>query len=96
MTFISVLLLVLLLPLPALSAPNNAQLNEKIRVLKYVQYNMGVARDKYLLEMVHGAFIVVGIGGKTSQDKVGAAPIACSVPRWGSAGATDASQYRAG
>lgn len=45
------------------------------------QYNMGIARDKYLLEMLHGAFIVVGIGGETSAVKVGEAPVACSKPR---------------
>ena len=45
------------------------------------QYNMGVARDKYLLEVLHGAFTVVGIGGKTSPLKVGEAPVACSRPR---------------
>ena len=45
------------------------------------QYNMGVARDKHLLEILHGAFIVVGIGGETSPVKVGEAPVACSKPR---------------
>ena len=45
------------------------------------QYNMGVPRDKHLLEILHGAFIVVGIGGKTSPVKVGEAPVACSRPR---------------
>jgi hypothetical protein len=45
------------------------------------QYNMGVARDKHLLEILHGAFIVVGIGGKTSPVKVDEAPVACSKPR---------------
>jgi hypothetical protein len=45
------------------------------------QYNMGIARDKYLLEMLHGAFVVVGIGGETSTVTVGEGPVACSKPR---------------
>ncbi|RLA58546.1 MAG: hypothetical protein DRR04_10720 [Gammaproteobacteria bacterium] len=44
------------------------------------QYNMGVARDKYLLEVLNGSFIVVGVGGKTSHMTVGEAPVACSMP----------------
>jgi hypothetical protein len=44
------------------------------------QYNMGVARDKYLLEVLNGPFIVVGVGGKTSHKTVGEAPVACSMP----------------
>ena len=44
------------------------------------QYNMGVARDKYLFEVLNGPFIVVGVGGKTSHMTVGEAPVACSMP----------------
>jgi hypothetical protein len=44
------------------------------------QYNLGVARDKYLLEVLNEPFIVVGVGGKTSHITVGEAPVACSIP----------------
>ena len=44
------------------------------------QYNLGVARDKYLLEVLNGPFVVVGIGGKASHKTVGEAPVACSMP----------------
>jgi hypothetical protein len=44
------------------------------------QYNLGVARDKYLLEVLNGPFVVVGVGGKTSHMTVGDAPVACSMP----------------
>ena len=45
------------------------------------EYNMGVAQDRYLHEVLHGPFIVVGIGGKTFHRTVGEAPVACSMPR---------------
>ncbi|MEM6582975.1 MAG: hypothetical protein AAF699_16965 [Pseudomonadota bacterium] len=45
------------------------------------QYSMGAARDKYLLELLNGSFVVVGIGGETSPEMVGEAPVACSRPR---------------
>lgn len=45
------------------------------------QYSMGAARDKYLLELLNGSFIVVGVGGETSSEMVGEAPVACSRPR---------------
>jgi hypothetical protein len=44
------------------------------------EYNMGVPRDRYLHEVLHGPFIVVGIGGKTFHMTVGEAPVACSTP----------------
>ena len=45
-----------------------------------VQYDAGVARDKNLLEVLQGQFVVVGIGGKTSDKLIEEAPVACSKP----------------
>ena len=46
-----------------------------------VQYNMGLPKDRYLLAVLHGPFVVVGVGGETFQDMPEQAPVACSMPK---------------